>query len=279
MTGLTHCPHCGADLHDDSAAAVRASAPAATSTWETLREAVAPPRSIAELMAHPEATGPAWWLPSLLYLAYRTTDDAEARAVLDEFASRRDELFYAVVEEQTDDVFGLTLQPWPLVDERGRLRFPIGTDPVEVEVVAGEVTTLLEAARARWNELGLLQEDLVGRRLQIGDVYAVDLADKPNRSRIPVLPHGDEPPRYLGGLAARREEGAVAVPVVDITWDAREAGKLAHYAAAAGVIPEELGAAPTAMAAVARETEERYMIGFARGMDPRDVPPGSQGGA
>jgi hypothetical protein len=58
------------------------------------------------------------------------------------------------------------------------------------------------------------------------------------------------------------------VPVVDITWDAREAGKLAHYAAAAGVIDAEPSAATSELA---RETEARYLTGFVEGIDPRDV--------
>lgn len=277
MTDLTNCPHCGGDLREAGGPTMHAPAPATTSKWEVLENTVGPPRTIADMMSQPGAAGPTWWLPSLVYLAYRTAEHPEAQPVLDEFASRRNELFYAVVEEQTDDVFGLTLQPWPLVDERGRMRFPIDRDPKEVEVKAKDLTGLLEAARKRWNELGLLDSELVGRRLQIGDVYAVDLADNPNKSRIAVLPHDDEGPRYLGGLAARREPGAVAVPVLDITWDAREAGKLAHYAAAAGVVPDELGAAPPAVAAVAHETEARYMLNFAEGKRGRDPRPGQDG--
>ena len=53
-----------------------------------------------------------------------------------------------------------------------------------------------------------------------------------------------------------------------MTWDAREAGKLAHYAASAGVIPPE----PTpATAPVLAETEARYLVGYVEGVDPRDV--------
>jgi hypothetical protein len=69
-------------------------------------------------------------------------------------------------------------------------------------------------------------------------------------------------------LLARRTTGSVAVPIVDVTWDAREAGKVAHYAAAAGVIPDQ---PDPATAPVAEETEARYMIGFRDGVDPRDV--------
>jgi hypothetical protein len=238
-----------------------------SSRWEALREQVKPPRSITELMAKPEG-GPAWWLPSLVYLAYRTVESTEARRVLDELASRRDELGYAVVEEQTDDVVGFTVQPWPLVDERGRLRFPIDRDPLEIEVPAEGLAELLGDHRERWHRIGLMASELVNRRVHIGDVFAVHLADRPHATRLEALPHGDQPARYLGGLPDRGEDSA-SVPIVDITWDAREAGKLAHYAAAGGIIPDEPGAAA---AAFVEETEARYLIGLRDGKDPRDVP-------
>jgi hypothetical protein len=57
---------------------------------------------------------------------------------------------------------------------------------------------------------------------------------------------------------------------MDVTWDAREAGKLAHYAAVAGVIPDDPDPANKAIAA---ETATRYLIGYAEGIDPRDVAP------
>lgn len=273
MTTSTHCPHCGGDLSAD-APTVQAAAPATTRKWEELRKVVKPPRSIAEMLAQPAEPGPTWWLPSLVYLAYRTATTAKARAVLDEFASRRNELGYAVVEEQTDDVVGFTVQPWPLVDERGRLRFPISFDPEEIEVRAADLAKLIEDDRDRWSKHKLLPDDLVGRQVHIGDVFAVVLADEPGDTRIKTLAHERRGgSRYMGGLAKRDRRGSLAVPVLDITWDAREAGKLAHYAAVAGVVPDELGAAAPAVAAVARETEARYREGFERGIHPRDVSP------
>lgn len=273
MSTPSHCPHCGGDLRDDTPA-VQAAAPATTRKWEDLREVVKPPRSIAEMLAQPAERGPTWWLPSLVYLAYRTATTAKARAVLDEFASRRDELSYAVIEEQTDDVVGFTVQPWPLVDERGRLRFPISVDPTEIEVRANDLARLVQAARDRWSKHKLLPDELVGRQVHIGDVFAVAFADEPSDTRIPTLAHDRRRgPRYVGGLDKRKARGSLAVPVLDITWDAREAGKLAHYAAVAGVVPDELGAAAPAVAAVARETEARYREGFEKGIHPRDIPP------
>lgn len=278
MTDLTHCPSCGVDLHAAQAAQARGRPSGLSTTYESLEGEVGPPRSIGDMVAGGAGGGPTWWLPSLVYLAYQGTRRDSAKATLDAFASRRRELKYAVIEEQTDDVIGFTLQPWPLVDERGRLRFPIGSDPMDVEVPAPDLLDLVVAERQRWRRLGLLDAELVERPVRIGDVYALALFDERARGRVQALPQsGGGPPRFVGGLPARRDEDVPAVPMLDITWDAREAGKLAHYAAAAGVMPPTREEAPAAMVAVAEETEARYLVGYAEGMQPRDVPP--MGGA
>ena len=257
MTTIRRCPCCGMVLDAGERASEPAPAPAGGG-WEALRGRVGPPRSVREVLDAAAVPGPTWWLPSLAFLAYQLTDRSDARAALDELATRRDQLRYAVVEERTDAVIGLTLQPWPLLDEAGRLRFPIGSDPLQVDVGAPELIDLVRAGRRRWHEFGLLPAELVERPIQIGDVYAVAVG----------AAGGGEAPPAIGGLAASAAEGWAGVPVVDITWDAREAGKLAHYAAAAGVVPVE---APAADAAVARETEARYMIALRDGIAPRDV--------
>lgn len=269
----TRCPCCGSELAARKASAARRKATSITNRWETLSKSVGKPGTIATMMKGKSEGGPTWWLPSLAYLAYQSIDRADARAALDEFASRRDELGYAVIEERTDDVIGFSIQPWPLLDDSGRLRFPIETDPIQLEVADANLAALLSTHRQRWHELGLLQEELVERRVQIGDAYAVVVSTKPDSSKVLALPEsGEKKPRYVGGLAARRRAKSVSVPILDITWDAREAGKLAHYAAAAGVmIPN---APEPAMAAVTEETEARYMVAFRDGVHPRDVPQG-----
>jgi hypothetical protein len=267
---MTRCPCCGSELTEEEAAGVRRRATGLTNSWETLRDLVEPPGTIDALLEGRARGGPTWWLPSLAYLAYQTADQQAARAVLDEFASRRDELGYAVVEEKTDEVVGFSIQPWPLVDERGRLRFPIQNDPLQLEVAESDLALLMRSHRQRWHELGLLPEELVERHVQIGDAYAVRIESAPNPSSVRTLHHEDERgPRFIGGLSERAVPGSVDVPVVDITWDAREAGKLAHYAAAAGVVDPT--APEAAMAGVVQETEARYMVGFRDGVDPRDI--------
>jgi hypothetical protein len=221
------------------------------------------------------APSPSWWLPSLAFLAYTSPDtDPDAIAALDEFADRRDALSYAVVEEITDTIIGLTVQPWPLLDQDGRLRFPIRSDPLQLDVPSDRFVELLTAERGRWHELGLMAAELVTRHVQIGDTFAAVVV--PATSDSPpaavgapnVRAHNDDAHSFfLGGLPPRRSGGR-GIPVVDITWDAREAGKLAHYAASAGVIPDE---PPPPVAAVVAETETRYLIGYIEGVDPRDV--------
>lgn len=270
MTTPRRCPHCGSELTPDTTATPGA---ASTDTWESLQSRTTTPGSIAAMIAEPGEGGPTWWLPSLAYLAYQVTTRPDARAVLDEFASRRDELHYAVVEEETDDVVGLSIQPWPRLDERGRLRFPISADPLQLDVSAAALYKYLRAARRAWCDLGLLEEELVERSLQIGDAYALTVAVRGSKSRLKALPGHDQRQYHLGGLPARRHAGSISVPVLDVTWDAREAGKLAHYAAAAGVITEDAQAPD---AAVAEETEARYMVGYRDGIDPRDIPAGTE---
>ena len=160
----------------------------------------------------------------------------------------------------------------------GRLRFPISIDPTEIEVRAKDLAKLIKDDRDRWSKHNLLPDELAGRQVHIGDVFAVVLTDEPGDARIKTLAHDRRGgSRHMGGLAKRDTRGSLAVPVLDITWDAREAGKLAHYAAVAGVVPDELGAAAPAVAAVAHETEARYREGFEKGIHPRDIPPGGVG--
>ena len=280
MDERPRCSCCGAVLRT-SAAGDRALRHASRigSSRESLVRGIARPASMAERLdqAATPPTGPpppTWWLPSLALLAYASPDvEPEGRAALDELARRRDELAYAVVEELTDTIVGLTLQPWPLVDPAGRLRFPIRSDPLQLDVAAGPFTELVDGERRRWHELGLMDLELVERPIHIGDTFAVVVvpatsATPPSTVATPCLRahNDDEHSFWFGGLPARR--GGPAVPIVDVTWDAREAGKLAHYAASAGVIPPE----PTAaVATVLAETETRYLVGYAEGVDPRDV--------
>lgn len=245
------------------------SGPAITGSWERLIAEVPSPGPIGDLA--PAGAPAEWWLPALAFLAYHATPDDAARATLDEFARRRHELAYAVVEEQTDQLVGLSVQPWPLVDERGRLRFPIDRDPLQLDVDAADLAAFLVEHRRRWHQLGLLPEPLVERPPALGDTYAVAVAREPVGPAVEMRsPAAGEAP-YLCGLRDTADPDRLAVPALDITWDAREAGKLAHYAAAAGVLPTD---PDDPHAPVVRETNRRYLVAFAANIDPRDAPGG-----
>jgi hypothetical protein len=249
-----------------------ASAAAVTDSWEVLRPLTPPPLALSSLTipAH-RTSGPQWWLPSLAYLAYQSTDRPDARAALDEFALRRERLGYAVVEERTDDTIGLSIEPWPLVDQQGRLRFPIRSDPHQLEIDVADLAGMLSAHRRRWHDVGLLPDVLLDRGVQIGDAYGVSLTGTAAAGAPPQPEVFPELPVPLGQPAL--PSGELVEIVIDITWDAREAGKLAHYAAVAGVVATDPDARGEGVAA---ETEERYLIGFDQGIDPRDIPPSGQ---
>ncbi|HLG01449.1 MAG TPA: hypothetical protein VI916_13360 [Acidimicrobiia bacterium] len=295
MTISTPCPHCGApvpldddDTLDRLAAVLEArergtaietvvgidpaAAAAVTDSWEVLRPLTPPPLALSSFTPSANRTsGPQWWLPSLAYLAYQSTDRPDARGALDAFALRRDRLGYAVVEERTDDTIGLSIEPWPLVDRQGRLRFPIHRDPHQLEIDVADLAGMLSAHRQRWRELGLLPEGLGDRGVEIGDAYGVSLTGTPAAGGPPQPEVFPELPMPLGQPAL--PGGELVEIVIDVTWDAREAGKLAHYAAVAGVVPTDPDARGTGVAA---ETEERYLIGFDQGIDPRDLLPSGQ---
>lgn len=273
MTASTQrCPHCGADLTTGLPEASGNDATQITDSWEVLRAEVAPPSAVGERPGDAEdaegtaPAGPTWWLPSLAYLAHAIADEV-GRAALDRFATHRNEFSYAVVEEETDTVLGLTIQPWPIVDADGRLRFPIRTDPLQVDVPVDQLTELIRDSRREWAELGLLQEELVDRAIHLGDVYAVVVTEDPGPESLTV--HSEEGSAcHLGPL----HTPSGSVPIVDITWDAREAGKLAHYAAVAGVVDDRDRPQTPDEVTVVSETEERYLVAYSEQIDPRDVP-------
>lgn len=140
---------------DDDTFAVLAGAASGASPVGFLEEGPLPGARL------PEAAR--WWMPSLIRLAWEAdrpttgTPDADRdarRDTLEGFARSRDRYSYAVVEERTDTVIGLTVQRWPLMDARGRPRFEIDIDPLDVEVDEELFSALLRTHRQRWSDLG-----------------------------------------------------------------------------------------------------------------------------
>ncbi|MCP4305816.1 MAG: hypothetical protein GY788_13280, partial [bacterium] len=117
----------------------------------------------------------AFWLPAGVVVAWadeRLGDDA--RSVLESFVELRRWYGYCVVEEMTDDAVGLTIRAWPLVDDRGRLRFDVSEDSLSVVVSKSVFLEVVAAERDRLFRVGLLDESLVERDVHYGDTFAVD---------------------------------------------------------------------------------------------------------
>jgi hypothetical protein len=104
-------------------------------------------------------------------------------------------LSYIVVEEIEGGMVGLAFSDWPRTDERGRLRFD--SEPVQVAVEREGLERFLDQHRQP------------SRPLRIGDVFAARTG--------PGDPLNIEP------------------PVHDVTAEAREAAKIAFYAAVAPI--------------------------------------------
>ncbi len=226
-----------------------------------------------------------WWMPSLVLLTGVRDDlGVEARRILADWTSRRHDAFYTVVQEETDDHLSLTASGWPLVDGRGRLRFAVTDDPVELHAERDELQTVVDAHRERWRRLGLVGPEQATAPIRLGDTFAmhverpdgrpVRLREHPlRRSASPAELHlvperadradgrttdatgaadaMDAPPamavfeeRHAGGRRRRRRLARTAGLVIDITWDARQAGKVAQLAAFAGVLTPETPETP-----------------------------------
>jgi hypothetical protein len=144
---------------------------------------------------------------------------------------------YVVVDEIVDTAVGLRVSPWPVVDNRGRLRFPRSGRRAEVGVSLGKLHSFIRKhRRVGGRRPGSYPEELRRRPVRIGDVFAVRC--KPNTS----WPVGDD-------LAPQEW---IQPPVWDLSADAREQAKTAFYAAVAPTLrPKEsmrLGLRATRMA-------------------------------
>jgi hypothetical protein len=133
---------------------------------------------------------------------------------------------YSVVDEKIEGLVTISFSSWPLVDEDGRLSFP----DEAVTLVFQEVP--LSEFLAQTRQLSAPAEapsDLVSRELRVGDVFAVQ--PRPRLARV-LEGEAQEPDRSV------IPDRWLSPPVFDVTPDARDAAKLAYYAAAAVLLPE-----------------------------------------
>ena len=119
---------------------------------------------------------------------------------------------YVVVDEIVGDAVGVSIHPWPLADDEGRLRFAdlgdgrfCGTNRAELQAL------VVERRLAALPEAPSVSDVALARRpVAIGDVFAATV---------------------LSDAATAAPDDLLAPDLVDVTIDAREAAKLAFYGA------------------------------------------------
>ena len=194
------------------------------------------------------------WVPALASLALDleqvpsaspTTDvggvDDEAGAYLRALTSGDHDLSYVSVDEIVGTVVGLAVDPWPGVDERGRLVFPGSAVVESLEVDLRSLQKFLTDHR-RWSAARrLCPSELIDEPVRIGDVYGmtvsaakVGLRAARGRTSEP-LPTLRVPGEHGVGVVelAGPFFGSTYGAVADLGLDARELARAAYYAAMA----------------------------------------------
>lgn len=199
----------------------------------------------ADAEAAPEDREVDWWWPPLAELALTLSEPAsELRASHD----HRERWSYLVVDEDVDDLLDVAVAAWPIVDREGRLVFRRdGSESVTVPLADFQEWVAWHRRRAA--SLGLFPEAAVEQRVTIGDTFAAPFAGRFDGDLDATYDFDDD----TGVLACsgrtapgRRRSRAwrLGLPpddvpgllVLDITHDAREAGKVAHHAAMSGTL-------------------------------------------
>lgn len=128
--------------------------------------------------------------------------------------------WYVAVDDHDEDTTVLSAAPWPSLDDRHRLAFSRALSK-EHHVAAEALQRFLEENRCRVTPDGLLAVAIAGderefrrRPVRVGDVFAFSDA-------------------ALRKLLGREIAAADPLVVIDVTASAREAAKIAFYAAAA----------------------------------------------
>lgn len=139
-------------------------------------------------------------------------------------------LRYLVVDEIFATLAELAMSPWPVIDVRGRLRFPQG-ETIHLEADAERMRRFLQ--RHRQPRRG------AGRELRTGDTFAVRARARPLAEFLKakeVVP--------LTRMADVRELDPatwnwLSPPIYDLTAQARVAAKLAYYGALSESLPKD----------------------------------------
>ncbi len=136
---------------------------------------------------------------------------------------------YAVVDDQDDDTAVVALSPWPGLDYRYRLVFEPAED---IDLPAPLLWEFLSRYRCGVAPDGTLRTMIFGegralrrREVRVGDTFALSAAAA----------------AALRAMAAGAAEApdASGIIVLDVSADARDAAKVAFYAAATGTLDPE----------------------------------------
>ncbi|MDQ3379565.1 MAG: hypothetical protein M3546_04485 [Actinomycetota bacterium] len=136
---------------------------------------------------------------------------------------RRRGYLYLVVDDIFERSVSLVLSEWPVIDGKGRLRFP------ERPFTLGANRQSLEEYLARHRRPRANRD----RPLRIGDVFAV----RPRRGALERFEEELEEQRRLDPFLS--PEAWIEPPIFDITADARDEAKVAFYAAVTPTMGEE----------------------------------------
>ncbi len=148
-----------------------------------------------------------------------------------EFAAMADDwadvvVSYAVVDDQDDDTTVLAVADWPYVDYRSRLVFGETRD---MDLETEPLWQFLIRFRCDVGPDGELRTPIFGERrtlrrrdIRVGDTFALSRAAVES---LEAIARGEEP-----------DLDAPSIVVLDVSADARDAAKIAFYAAATGTL-------------------------------------------
>jgi len=112
--------------------------------------------------------------------------------------------------------------PWPVLDDKGRLRFPNRSQAFVLGADADRLAELADLYRPRSSELPAARSGLAAARpLRVGDVFAAAL------STGSPSPDEDDLTDLIVG------------PLVDLSAEARESAKAQYLAAVGAVLSDE----------------------------------------
>lgn len=131
-----------------------------------------------------------------------------------------DHLSYVVVDEIEESVVVLVLEPWPRLDDRGRLRFADEELRLSVEIELDQLQQQLDHNRFY---LSTPDNDTRAqqRPVRAGDVFALAITTDAS-SEISAI-----------------EQGHLPTPILDVSAEARRASKSQYFAAVGPVLGEQ----------------------------------------